>query len=116
MRTEHTRSIQTISHSTEIIDSFFDEPSQKKFSVRRLSCRNDIKRQLFIVTIKDDNKSDDFYVVPFAELIFRREKVKYIISPENQYPELSSNIDIIMEHIESIVKGFIDNYKITTTH
>ncbi len=56
MRTEHTRSIQTISHSTEVIDSFFDELSQKEFSVRRLSFRHDLNRQIFIVTISNDKK------------------------------------------------------------
>ncbi|MDE1486069.1 hypothetical protein KKI90_07240 [Xenorhabdus bovienii] len=116
MRTEHTRSIQTISHLTEVIDSFKDKSTDKLFNVLRLSVRQDVNRQLFIVTLKDDNKSDDFYVVPFAELIVRREKVKYLVAPEKQYPEFDGNISSIMKHIESIIKNFIDNYKITTTH
>ncbi|TNH42335.1 hypothetical protein EP164_17530 [Photorhabdus luminescens subsp. sonorensis] len=116
MRTEHTRSIQTISHSTEVIDSFKDKSTDKLFCVLRLSERRDANRQLFIVTLKDDNKSDDFYIVPFAELVVRRERVKYLVSPENQYPEFGDNISFIMKRIESVVKIFIDNYKLTTTH
>ncbi|KOY63180.1 hypothetical protein [Photorhabdus heterorhabditis] len=116
MRTEHTRSIQTISHSTEVIDSFKDFNTNKFFFVLRLSERQDVNKQLFIVTLKDDNKSDNFYVVPFAELVVRRERVKYLVSPENQYPEYNGNIDVIMKHIESVVKNFIDNFKLTTVH
>ncbi len=111
MRTEHTRSIQTISHSTEVVDSFFDEQSQKEFSVRRLSCRNDIKRQLFIVTITNDNKSDDFYVVPFAELTICRNKIRYIIKPTQQYPDLEGSIPSISASIEKTVCDFIRNYR-----
>ncbi|PQQ36267.1 hypothetical protein C6H68_20220 [Photorhabdus luminescens] len=87
MRTEHTRSIQTISHSTEVIDSFKDKNTDKLFCVLRLSERLDANRQLFIVTLNDDNKGDNFYIALFTELVVIRERVKYLVSPENQYPE-----------------------------
>ncbi|WP_038255612.1 hypothetical protein [Xenorhabdus bovienii] len=111
MRTEHTRSAQTISHSTEIVDRFFDTNSQKEFFIRRLSCRNDIKRQLFIVTIKNDNKSDGFYVVPFAELTVCRNKVRYIVKPTQQYPDLGDSLPSISNNIEKIIRNFILNYR-----
>ncbi len=97
-------------------ETFKDKSTDKFFCVLRLSERRDANRQLFIVTLKDDNKSDDFYIVPFAEWVVRRERVKYLVSPENQYPEFGDNISFIMKHIESVVKIFIDNYKLTTTH
>ncbi len=115
MRTEHTRSAQTISHSTEIVDKFFDTNSQKEFFIRRLSCRNDIKRQLFIVTIKNDNKSDGFYVVPFAELTVCRNKVRYIVKPTQQYPDLGDNLPSISNNIEKIIRNFILNYRPAVT-
>ncbi|PHM46618.1 hypothetical protein Xmir_04056 [Xenorhabdus miraniensis] len=111
MRTEHTRSIQTISHSTEVIDSFFDERSQKEFSVRRLSFRHDPNRQIFIVTISNDNKSDKFYVVPFAELTICRNKIRYLVKPTQQYPDLEDSFPSISSNIETAICDFIRNYR-----
>ncbi|ERT11939.1 hypothetical protein [Photorhabdus temperata] len=116
MRTEHTRSIQTISHSTEVIDSFFDELSQKEFSVRRLSFRHDLNRQIFIVTISNDKKSDDFYVVPFAELSYRRNKINVIVDPKAQYPELCTDADSAIELIKSSIMGYMSQYNRLFAH
>ncbi|WP_340619682.1 hypothetical protein [Xenorhabdus siamensis] len=110
MRTEHTRSVQTISHSTEVIDSFFDEQSQKKFSVRRLSFRNDVKRQLFIVTIENIDNPCEFYVTPYAELTVCRDKVRYLVKPANQYPDLVDWLISINANIERTIRDFIQSY------
>ncbi|MBS9422957.1 hypothetical protein [Photorhabdus caribbeanensis] len=110
MRTEHTRSIQTISHSTEVINSFFDEPSQRMFSVRRLSCRVDIKRQLFIVTVENINNSSKFKVIPYAELTVCKDKIRYLVNPAYQYPELEDRLSSININIEKTVCDFIQKY------
>ncbi|MBS9427077.1 hypothetical protein [Photorhabdus akhurstii] len=110
MRTEHTRSIQTISHSTEVINSFFDEPSQRMFSVRRLSCRVDIKCQLFIVTVENADNSSKFRVIPYAELTVCKDKVRYLVNPVYQYPELKDRLPSINTSIEKTVCDFIQKY------
>ncbi|MBD2781644.1 hypothetical protein [Xenorhabdus szentirmaii] len=116
MRTEHTRSIQTISHSTEIVDRFFDDRLQKDFFIRRLSFRNDPNRQIFIVTINNDNKSDAFYVVPFAEFLYRRNKVNVIVDPKTQYPELCIDADKTIKLIKSSIIGFMSQYNSLSLH
>ncbi|TDB44102.1 hypothetical protein [Photorhabdus luminescens] len=110
MRTEHTRSIQTISHSTEVINSFFDKPSQRMFSVRRLSCRVDTKRQLFIVTVENADNSSEFRVIPYAELTVCKDKVRYLVNPAYQYPELEDRLSSINTSIEKTVCDFIQKY------
>ncbi len=110
MRTEHTRSVQTISHSTEIIDSFFDNRSQKEFFIRRLSFRRDPNRQIFIVTIENTDNPCGFYVTPYAELTVCRDKVRYLVKPANQYPDLEDRLLSINTNIERIVCDFIRNY------
>ncbi|PHM37195.1 hypothetical protein Xinn_01162 [Xenorhabdus innexi] len=116
MRTEHTRSIQTISHSTEIVDRFFDDCLQKEFFIRRLSFRSDPNRQIFIVTINNDKKSDAFYVVPFAEFSYRRNKVNVIVDPKAQYPELCADVDKAIELIKSSIIGYMSQYKSLSLH
>ncbi len=37
--------------------------------------RKDPNRQLFIVTIENDNKSDEYEIVPFAELSYRQKRL-----------------------------------------
>ncbi|HCM64687.1 MAG TPA: hypothetical protein DIT05_19415 [Morganella sp. (in: Bacteria)] len=116
MRTEHTRSIQTINHATEVINSFFDDASSKNFSVRRLNVRKDPNRQLFIVTIDNDNKSDDYYIVPFAELSYRKETVEVVVDPSGQYPELNNSITSVIDKIRLSILGYMSNYKKLTLH
>ncbi|TDB48222.1 hypothetical protein C5467_19300 [Photorhabdus khanii subsp. guanajuatensis] len=116
MRTEHTRSIQTISHSTEIVDRFFDNCSQKEFFVRRLSFRHDPNRQIFIVTINNDKKSDAFYVVPFAELSYRRNKINVIVDPKEQYPELCTDVDRAIALIKSSIIDYMSQYNRLFAH
>lgn len=116
MRAEHTRSIQTINHSTEEINSFFDDASKRRFSVRRLSVRKDPNRQFFIVTIDNDNKSDDYYIVPFAELSYQKDTVNVIIDPNKQYPELSNGMANVISKIKLSISGYMSNYKKLIIH
>jgi len=116
MRTEHTRSIQTISHSTELVNTFFDDSTAKVFTVRRLSIRKDPNRQLFIVTIENDNKSDEHEVVPFAELSYRQKKVNVVVDPSTQYPELNQSITNVIEKIKSSIIGYMSNYQKLSVH
>ncbi|HHR6093564.1 hypothetical protein ABN222_01480 [Providencia alcalifaciens] len=116
MRTEHTRSVQTISHATELVNTFFDDNTEKLFSVRRLSMRKDPNRQLFIVTIENDNKSDEYKVVPFAELSYRQKSVNVIVDPSVQYPELNQSIANVIEKIKSSILGYMSNYQKLSVH
>nr|WP_314266051.1 hypothetical protein [uncultured Moellerella sp.] len=116
MGTEHTRSVQTISHSTEVINTFFDAASAKHFSIRRLSIRKGPDRQLFIVTIDNDNKSDDFYIVPFAELSYRHEVVSILVDPNKQYPELNQCIGKVIEKVKFSILGYMSQYQKLSVH
>lgn len=116
MRPAHTRSIQTISHSTELVNTFFDDNSERIFSVRRLIMRKDPNKQLFIVTIENDNKSDEYKVVPFAELSYRQRNVNVIVDPSTQYPELNQSITNVIEKIKSSIIGYMSNYQKLSVH
>ncbi|HEJ9487764.1 MULTISPECIES: hypothetical protein [Proteus] len=116
MKTEHIRSIQTISHSTEVINTFIDDVTNIHLSIHRLIVRKDHNKQLFIVIIQDDNKSDDFYIVPFTELSYRKEKINIIVDPYNQYPELNGNIIHLLQKIKSSIFCYMSKYQNLSIH
>ncbi|HHR5899781.1 TPA: hypothetical protein ACS7XC_000649 [Providencia alcalifaciens] len=111
MRTEHTRSTKTISHGTELVNTFFDDASEKKFSVRRLSVRTDPNRQLFIVTIDDYLNNNDFKIRPYAEVTVIKDKIRFIVNPSKQYPALKDMFSNINSAIETSVFGFMNKFQ-----
>ncbi|MEQ5205542.1 hypothetical protein [Proteus sp. fly-1067] len=111
MRTEHTRSTKTISHATELVNTFFDDASEKKFSVRRLSVRTDPNRQLFIVIIDDDFNKSDFKVTPYAEVTVIKDQIRFIVNPSKQYPALKGMFGNINSAIETSVFGFMNKFQ-----
>ncbi|WIV88762.1 hypothetical protein [Proteus appendicitidis] len=116
MKTEHTRSIQTISHSTEIINTFVDDVTKIHFSIHRLIVRQNSHKQLFIVIIKNDHKSNNFYIVPFTELSYRKEKINIIVDPYTQYPELNKNIIHLIRKIKSSIFYYMSKYHNLSIH
>ncbi|HEK3119614.1 TPA: hypothetical protein SMV40_002115 [Proteus mirabilis] len=110
MRTEHTRSIQTINHATEVINSFFDDASEKNFSIRRLSVRTNPNRQLFIVTVDDDLVKGDFKVIPYAEVTVVKNKMRFTVNPLKQYPAMKSMFEAINNTIETSIFGFMKKF------
>jgi hypothetical protein len=110
MRTVAKRSIQTIEFRTQVVSSFVDSDTSTEFFVRRLSDRESSNRQLFIVTIDHDVNNGD--VIPFAEITMTNDKMRYVVKPSHQYPDLADIhvLDKIETAISIYMKKFINNY------
>lgn len=93
MRALARRSIQTINNRTQVVSSFVDSDTTTEFVVRRLSERTAPNRQLFIVTLNNGITEDE--VIPFAEIATSStSKLRYVVNPANQYPELADPITL----------------------
>lgn len=115
---DNKRSMQTIRTNTTIIDSFpmLDIREDDAIEVRRMISRVASDRQYFIITLKSDvdraasMSSTTSTVKPLAEVIFRNNKIRYVIQPNKQYPELINLQVNIVSQIECSVVRFMEIY------
>lgn len=75
-----------------------------------MTCRKNENRQLFIIVLEHDNKSDKFYTVPFAEVSVIGNQIRFIVDPKLQYPELYRKSDKVIELIKSSILSFMSKY------
>ena len=103
------RSIQTIRDCTSIIETHV--LNQHKLEVRKLN--NDgiePEDSRFIVTFKDDVERAGASVKPLAEAIYLNGRVRFVVKPAKQYPELSRFIEAFSEVIEHSIRRFLRNH------
>ena len=112
---DNTRSMQTIRTNTAVIASFpvrFHN-SEDAVEVRHMLCRKSADRQYFIVTIKSDVaraervSNSTSTITPLAEVVVRNNKLRYVIEPEEQYPEISNIKESIVPKIDCVVVQFM---------
>lgn len=102
------RSIQTIRDCTSIIatHSFHANLVQ----VRTLDNEAAPPEQLhFIVTFKHDVENARATVKPLAEAVFLSGRVRYIVKPAKQYPELERHMSLFSEVIETSIREFLNS-------
>ncbi|WCG84439.1 hypothetical protein [Pectobacterium sp. A5351] len=95
---DNTRSMQTIRTNTAVIDSFpmrFHN-NEDAVEVRRMLSRKTADRQHFIVTFKSDVaraeqiSNSTSLVTPLAEVVVRNNKLRFVLKPQEQYPEIAN--------------------------
>ncbi|EEV7694761.1 hypothetical protein EIC33_22525, partial [Escherichia coli] len=64
----------------------------------------------FIVTFKDDVERAGASVKPLAEAIYLNGRVRFVVKPAKQYPELSRFIEAFSEVIEHSIRRFLRNH------
>lgn len=103
------RSIQTIRDHTSIIATHAFK--QHLLQVRTLDNEGTEAPEdfHFIVTFKDDVDNADATVKPLAEAVMLGNRVRFIVKPDKQYPELVKAIAKFTEVIEHSIRGFFDN-------
>lgn len=110
------RSIQTIRDHTSIIATRAFK--QHLLQVRTLdnvgmAAPEDFH---FIVTFKDDVDNADATVKPLAEAVLLGDRVRFIVKPAKQYPELTKVMAGFVEVIEHSIRRFFDtNGRIIST-
>lgn len=114
---DKTRTMQTIRTNTAVVDSFpmrFHN-SEDSVEVRRMLCRETADRQHFIVTFKSDvTRADNISnststVTPLAEVVVRNNKLRFVLKPQEQYPEIVDVKESIVPKIEKAVVQFMKN-------
>ncbi|AUX74200.1 hypothetical protein [Erwinia pyrifoliae] len=103
------RSIQTIRDCTSIIatHSF----NANLVQVRTLDNEAVPPEQLhFIVTFKHDVENARATVKPLAEAVFLNGRVRYIVKPAKQYPELERHMPMFSEVIETTIREFLSSH------
>ncbi|WP_224553196.1 hypothetical protein [Pectobacterium versatile] len=114
---DNTRSMQTIRTNTAVIDSFpmrFHN-NEDAVEVRRMLSRKTADRQHFIVTFKSDVaraeqiSNSTSLVTPLAEVVVRNNKLRFVLKPQEQYPEIANIKESVVPKIESAVVQFMNN-------
>lgn len=102
------RSIQTIRDHTSVIDTHVLQ--KHLLQIRTLDNEDMTLPQdfRFIVTFKDDVDNADATVKPLAEAVLLGDRVRFIVKPVKQYPELSKMMNDFIEVIEFSIRRFFD--------
>lgn len=100
------RSIQTIRDHTSIIATHTFK--QHMLQVRTLDNEGMTAPEdfHFIVTFKDDVDNADATVKPLAEVVLLGDRVRFIVKPAKQYPEMARSMADLVEVIEHSVRRF----------
>lgn len=103
------RSIQTIRDHTSIIATHTFQ--QHMLQVRMLINEGVVAPEdfHFIITFKDDVDNADATVKPLAEAVLLGDRVRFIVKPATQYPELAHTMTDFIEVIEHSIRRFFDN-------
>lgn len=119
-KVENKRSIQTIVNNTSVIESFRMLSIPDTIEVRRMNSRVAPESQLFILTLKSDveRAADTATVKPLAEFALRGEKLRYIVKPKVQYPEIhldESDVSKIEKSVANYMRTHFNNKKFDTS-
>jgi hypothetical protein len=75
--------------------------------IRHLNKDGALRDQHFIITVKSDVDEARFSVKPFAELIVLNNRLRFVVKPENQYPQFIEIDDEVFSEIESNLATFL---------
>lgn len=104
-----TRSIQTIRDCTSMIATVPLHRRDDALQIRHLNKSGAIKDQHFIITVKSDVDDATFSVKPFAELIVLNNRLRFVVMPETQYPQVVDSEEEIFDEIERNLAKFLKN-------
>ncbi|CQH41862.1 hypothetical protein [Yersinia enterocolitica] len=102
------RSIQTIRDHTSVIATH--NLKHHMLEVRTLDNEGITEPEdlHFIITFKDDVENADASVKPLAEAILLNGRVRFLVKPAKQYPELAREMSIFSEVIEHSIRRFFE--------
>lgn len=108
-----SRSIQTIRDCTKMIASVPLRHWDDSLQIREMSKPGELKDQRFIVTLKSDVDAGSFTVKLFAELMVLNNRLRFLVKPEKQFPEVVHFEQEVFSEIESEIATFVkDKYSV----
>ncbi len=102
-----SRSVQTIRDCTSTIATVPLRHLDDSLQIRQLNKEGALRDQHFIITIKSDVDEAKYSVKPFAELIVLNNRLRFIVMPEKQYPDVVNVEDDIFSEIERNLAIFV---------
>ncbi|HBS0355043.1 TPA: hypothetical protein MAA00_004368 [Klebsiella pneumoniae] len=75
--------------------------------IREMSKPGELKDQRFIVTLKSDVEAGSFTIKLFAELMILNNRLRFLVKPEKQFPEVVYYERQIFSDIESKIATFV---------
>lgn len=102
-----SRSIQTIRDCTDMIATVPLRHWDDALQIRHLKSEGALRDQHFIITVRSDVDEATFSVKPFAELVVLNNRLRFVVTPEAQYPEIASGEDEIFSEIERNLAQFL---------
>ena len=108
-----SRSIQTIRDCTKMIASvplrYWDDSLQ----IREMNKPAMLKDQRFIVNLKSDVEEGKFTIKLFAEMMVLNNRLRFLVKPEKQFPDVVRCEPDAFYEIESKIAKFIkDKYRV----
>lgn len=108
-----SRSIQTIRDCTKMIASVPLRHLNDSLQIREMNKPGMLKDQRFIVNLKSDVEEGKFTIKLFAEMMVLNNRLRFLVKPEKQFPDVVRCEQDAFYEIESKIAKFIkDKYRV----
>lgn len=108
-----SRSIQTIRDCTKMIASVPLRHWDDSLQIREMNKPGMLKDQRFIVNLKSDVEEGKFTIKLFAEMMVLNNRLRFLVKPEKQFPDVVRCEQDAFYEIESKIAKFIkDKYRV----
>lgn len=108
-----SRSIQTIRNCTKMIASVPLRHWNDSLQIREMNKPGMLKDQRFIVNLKSDVEEGKFTIKLFAEMMVLNNRLRFLVKPEKQFPDVVRCEQDAFYEIESKIAKFIkDKYRV----
>ncbi|HIC0667816.1 hypothetical protein UXH04_19280 [Escherichia coli] len=108
-----SRSIQTIRDCTKMIASVPLRHWNDSLQIREMNKPGMLKDQRFIVNLKSDVEEGKFTIKLFAEMMVLNNRLRFLVKPEKQFPDVVRCEQDAFYEIESKIAKFIkDKYRV----
>lgn len=108
-----SRSIQTIRDCTKMIASVPLQHWNDSLQIREMNKPGMLKDQRFIVNLKSDVEEGKFTIKLFAEMMVLNNRLRFLVKPEKQFPDVVRCEQDAFYEIESKIAKFIkDKYRV----
>ncbi|HAV8008989.1 TPA: hypothetical protein JLO66_003946 [Escherichia coli] len=107
-----SRSIQTIRDCTSVVASIPLRNSIDELQIRVLNLNhaNAIKQLRFILTLKSEAEGVKHSVKVFSEAILLNGKLRHLVRPERQYPDVLAREKYLLSEVQDRVFDFVKSH------
>ncbi|WP_245394554.1 hypothetical protein [Escherichia coli] len=102
-----SRSIQTIRDCTSVVASIPLRNSIDELQIRVLNLSQANKQLRFILTLKSETEGIKHSVKVFSEAILLNGKLRHLVRPERQYPDVLTREKALLSEVQDRVIDFV---------